>query len=83
MKVKRYVKSNFQNSFHNLVKISSKVNGNPPFKQKKEDLNDIEIKEEDIKEAIEEMDENSAAGPDGIAAILLKKLKRQYHYHQH
>ena len=61
--------------FSQFSKISSKVNRNPFQIEETEDLNDIEIKEEDIKEAIDEMDENSAAGPDGIAAILLKKIK--------
>ena len=61
--------------FSQFSKISSKVNINPFQIEETEDLNDIEIKEEDIMEAIDEMDENSAAGPDGIAAILLKKIK--------
>ena len=43
--------------------------------QSPDDLNYIEIEEEDIKKAIDDMDENSAAGPDGIYAILLKKLR--------
>ena len=41
-----------------------------------EDLNDIEVMEKDIEDAIDELDENSAAGPDGIPAKLLKKIKR-------
>ena len=56
-------------------KISSKINGNPFQNEETEDLNDIEITVEDIKEAIDDMDENSAAGPDGIPAILLKKIR--------
>ena len=40
-----------------------------------EDLNDIEVTEKDINDAINELDENSAAGPDGIPAKLLKKVK--------
>ena len=59
--------------FSQFSKISSKINGNPFQNEETEDLNDIEITEEDIKEAIDDMDENSAAGPDGIPAILLKK----------
>ena len=43
--------------------------------EKLDDLNDIEITEKDIIKAIEDLDENSAAGPDGIPAILLKNLK--------
>ena len=56
-------------------KISSKIKGNPFQNEETEDLNDIEITVEDIKEAIDDMDENSAAGPDGIPAILLKKIR--------
>ena len=42
--------------------------------EKPDDLNDIEITEKDIIKAIEDLDENSAAGPDGIPAILLTLL---------
>ena len=38
-------------------------------------INDVVFTEEDIIAAIEELRNNSAAGPDGIAAILLKKCK--------
>merc|ERR1712030_106170 len=51
-------------------KISGKINGNPFQDEETDDLNDIEITEEDINEAIDDIDENSAAGPDGIPAIL-------------
>merc|ERR1712055_621727 len=54
----------------------SKINGNHFKDEEADDLNDIEITEEDIKKAIDDIDENSAAGPDGIPAILLKKNKR-------
>ena len=40
-----------------------------------DDLNDIEVTEEEIIQAINDLDENSAAGPDGVPAILLKKVK--------
>ena len=40
------------------------------------DLNDIEVMEKDIEDAIDELDENSAAGPDGIPAKLLNKIKK-------
>ena len=43
--------------------------------EKPDDLKDIEITENDIIKAIEDLDENSAADPDGIPAILLKNLK--------
>ena len=40
-----------------------------------DDLNDISIAVEDIIDAINKLDENSAAGPDGIPAIFLIKTK--------
>ena len=40
-----------------------------------DDLSDIDFGEEEIQKAIDELDENSSAGPDGIPAILLKKTK--------
>ena len=40
-----------------------------------EDLNDIEVTEKDINDAIKELDENWSAGPDGIPAKLLKNVK--------
>ena len=47
-----------------------------PFdKEDPKDLNDIEIEVQDIKDAIDELDENSAAGPDGIPAIFLIKTR--------
>ena len=38
-------------------------------------LTNITVSENDIKEAINKLDPNSAAGPDGIPAILLKKTR--------
>ena len=38
-------------------------------------ITDITFTEEDIKDAIDELRNNSASGPDGIAAIFLKKCK--------
>ena len=38
-------------------------------------LTDIVFTEEDIKDAIDELRKSSASGPDGIAAIFLKKCK--------
>jgi len=40
-----------------------------------EELTDIEITEKEIIEAIDKLDENSAAGPDGVHAYLLIKAK--------
>ena len=39
------------------------------------DLIDIEVEEDDIREAIGKLKENSAPGPDGIPAILLKNTQ--------
>ena len=44
-------------------------------KEDPKDLNDIEIEVQDIKDAIDELDKNSAAGLDGIPAIFLIKTK--------
>ena len=40
-----------------------------------ESLTDIDFSEKDIVDAIDELKNNSASGPDGIAAIFLKKCK--------
>ena len=40
-----------------------------------DDLSDIEFGTKDIEDAINELDENSSAGPDGLPAIFLKKTK--------
>ena len=40
-----------------------------------DDMNDISITVEDIIDAINKLDENSGAGPDGITAIFLIKTK--------
>ena len=39
------------------------------------ELADIEISEKEIMDAIDKLDENSAAGPDGVSAYLLIKTK--------
>ena len=41
-----------------------------------DDLSEIEIEEKDIEDAIDELDEYSSAGPDGLPAIFLKKTKK-------
>ena len=50
-------------------------NENPFGSIDESDLNDIEFKEEDIEDAIDDLDENSSVGPDGIPAIFSKKTK--------
>ena len=54
---------------------TSGENENPFRNIDNNDLNDIEFKEEDIEDAIDALDENLSAGPDGIPAIFLKKTK--------
>ena len=44
-------------------------------KEEDGELTDITIEEKDIKDAIDSMDENSSAGPDGVPAYILKKLR--------
>ena len=41
------------------------------------ELVDIEITDDDIEKAINSIDENSSAGPDGVPAFIIKKLKKQ------
>ena len=40
------------------------------------DLYDIEVTRKKVEDAIDDLDENSTAGPDGIPAIFLKKTKK-------
>merc|ERR1712082_326651 len=40
------------------------------------DLHDIEVTRKKVEDAIDDLDENSSAGPDGIPAIFLKKTKK-------
>ena len=60
------------------TKVFSKPSDDPlefeqPFMKTK--LSNIEISEKDFDEAIDELSPNSAAGPDGFPAILLKNCK--------
>ena len=43
------------------------------FDDAKDDISDITISEEDIQNAIRDIDTNSTAGPDGIPAIFFEK----------
>merc|ERR1712066_523729 len=61
--------------FSQFSEITDEINENIFQNEEPEDLNDIEITEEEILKAINDLEENSAAGPDGVPAILLKKLK--------
>ena len=54
---------------------TSEKNTSPFDMVDSDDLNDIEIAVEDILDAINKLDESSAAGPDGIPAIFLIKTK--------
>merc|ERR1712121_427163 len=61
--------------FSQFSEITDEINENIFQNEKPEDLNDIEITDEEILKAINKLEENSAAGPDGVPAILLKKVK--------
>merc|ERR1712236_138347 len=52
---------------------TDEINENIFQNEDPDDLNDIEVTEKEIIQAINDLDENSAAGPDGVPAILLKK----------
>ena len=43
-------------------------------KEESEGLNDIEVTEKDINDAINKLDENSAADPDGILGLLRSRI---------
>ena len=55
---------------------TDEINENIFQNEEPDDLNDIEVTEEEIIKAIDDLEENSAAGPDGVPAILLKKSER-------
>ena len=41
-----------------------------------EDLSDIEFNRKNVEDAIDELDENSSAGPDRIPVVFLKRTKK-------
>ena len=61
--------------FSQFSKTSSVENENRFDEYDSDDLSDIEFGTKDIEEAINDLDENSSAGPDGLPAIFLKKTK--------
>merc|ERR1712066_47423 len=61
--------------FSQFSGTTNEINENIFQNEEPEDLNDLEITEEEILKAIDDLEENSAAGPDGVPAILLKKVK--------
>merc|ERR1712215_325534 len=61
--------------FSQYSEINDEINENIFQHEEPDDLNDIEVTEEEIINAIDDLEENSAAGPDGLPAILLKKVK--------
>merc|ERR1712072_1590433 len=61
--------------FSQFSGTTNEINENIFQSEEPEDLNDIEITEEEILKAIKDLEDNSAAGPDGVPAILLKKVK--------
>ena len=63
------------NIVHNTVKNQMWKEPVHSIKKTKNDLKDIEIAVQGIKDAIDELDKNSAVGPDGIPAMFLIKTK--------
>ena len=61
--------------FSQFSESTEEINENIFQNEEPDDLNDIEITKEEIINAIDDLEENSAAGPDGVPAILLKKVK--------
>ena len=66
----------FKNKYISHFSKNNNINSASPFETENEDnLNDINIEIQDIIDAIDKLDENSAPGPDGVPAIFLKKTK--------
>ena len=65
--------SEFYSQFSKVSKENENENRFDNFEN--DDLSDIEFGTKDIEDAINELDENSSAGPDGLPAIFLKKTK--------
>ena len=66
----------FKNGYVSHFSKNNHTNSASPFETENEDdLNDINIEIQDIIDAIDKLDENSAPGPDGVPAIFLKKKK--------
>ena len=61
--------------FSQFSEITDEMNESILQNEEPGDLNDIEITDEEIIKAIDDLEEYSAAGPDGVPAILLKKVK--------
>merc|ERR1712120_81129 len=57
---------------------TDEINENIFQNEEPDDLNDIEVTEEEIIEAIDDLEDNSAAAPDGVSAILIKKSEEIY-----
>ena len=51
------------------------IDPNALFENEPDTLNDIEFTPEDVKQAIRDISENAAPGPDGFPAILLRNCK--------
>ena len=77
------VKKQLLEFFSQFSEITDEINENIFQNEEPDDLNDIEVTEEEIIKAIDDLEENSAAGPDGVPAILLKKWRKHWHYHYH
>ena len=75
-KITNILKNEYKSQFSEITETDE--NEIDIFKNiKEDDLNDIDITKEDVMKAIECLDENSAAGPDGVPAILLLKTKNE------
>ena len=60
-------------------KKDAKVENPEEFFEKSEnedEINNIHFTESDVKDAIDKLSQNAAAGPDGIPAVLIKKMQR-------
>ena len=44
--------------------------------ENEDEINNIHFTESDVKDAIDKLSQNAAAGPDGIPAVLIKKMQR-------
>merc|ERR1711891_80739 len=66
----------FKDGYVSHFSKNNNANYASPFETENEDdLNDINIEIQDIIDAIDKLEENSASGPCGVPAIFLKKTK--------
>ena len=63
--------------YSQFSETSGRKNENAFQKKDPNDLNDIEIEEKDLEDAINDLNEKKTAGPDSIPAIFKKKKQRK------